>query len=239
MSCFLLLHGGGHGGWCWRDVARILRADGHDVWTPTLTGYGERSHLQDRAIDFKTLVNDVVNVIEFEGLDHVHIVAHSQAGVIAPRVAEVLPERITQIIWLAGVVLSDGQKLADVVPRPSEFHSVTDQTDGNRIVDVAAWIAEVMPDANPQQRHWVAQNYRHSPPAARIEPGRLARFLQLGLPTAYIAATRDACIPLSLAHRFAQLLPGATTLEVDAGHELMITHPHETAAAVLAAHKNS
>ncbi|MFE3280546.1 alpha/beta fold hydrolase [Nocardia sp. NPDC059239] len=116
---------------------------------PTLTGYGERSHLQDRAIDFKTLVNDVVNVIEFERLGHVHIVAHTQAGVVAPRVTEVLPERITQIIWLAGVVLSDGQRLADVVPRASEFHSVADQTDGNRIVDVAAGIAEVMPDANP------------------------------------------------------------------------------------------
>ena len=42
MSCFVLIHGGWHGGWCWRRVAKNLRDLGHEVFTPTLTGMGER-----------------------------------------------------------------------------------------------------------------------------------------------------------------------------------------------------
>jgi hypothetical protein len=51
MATFVLVHGAFHGGWCWRDVAASLRATGHAVFTPTLTGLGERSHLAAPAVD--------------------------------------------------------------------------------------------------------------------------------------------------------------------------------------------
>jgi hypothetical protein len=43
---FVLVHGAWHGGWCWHDVAQHLRADGHQVFMPTMTGLGERAFAQ-------------------------------------------------------------------------------------------------------------------------------------------------------------------------------------------------
>lgn len=65
MSTYVLVHGAFHGGWCWRRVADRLTAAGHRVYTPTLTGLGERSHLLDASVDLETHITDVVNVLEY------------------------------------------------------------------------------------------------------------------------------------------------------------------------------
>ncbi|HSB66926.1 MAG TPA: alpha/beta fold hydrolase [Anaerolineales bacterium] len=59
MTTFLLIHGAFHGGWCWKRVAQRLRAAGHELYTPTLTGLGERAHLLSPEIDLDTHVKDV------------------------------------------------------------------------------------------------------------------------------------------------------------------------------------
>jgi hypothetical protein len=64
MATFVLVHGAFHGGWCWRDVVVQLRAAGHEVFAPTLTGLGERSHLASPAVDLSTHIRDVANLIE-------------------------------------------------------------------------------------------------------------------------------------------------------------------------------
>ena len=68
MATYVLVHGGGHGGWCYQPVRQLLRAAGHDVYTPTLTGLGERSHLMRPGIDLDTHITDVVNVLQYHDL---------------------------------------------------------------------------------------------------------------------------------------------------------------------------
>jgi pimeloyl-ACP methyl ester carboxylesterase len=75
MAKFVLVHGGGHGGWCWQRLAPLLRAGGHDVYTPTLTGLGERAHLLNAAIDLDTHITDIVAVLKYEGLSEVTVSA--------------------------------------------------------------------------------------------------------------------------------------------------------------------
>jgi pimeloyl-ACP methyl ester carboxylesterase len=77
---FVLVHGGGHGGWCWQRTAEVLRQRCHDVWTPTLTGFGERHHLDDGRVTFATFVTDLGAVLEFEVLHDVVLVGHSMGG---------------------------------------------------------------------------------------------------------------------------------------------------------------
>ena len=77
---FVLVHGGRHGGWAWRDVARRLRQAGHDVYAPTLTGLCERAHLLRPDIGLDTHIGDVVGVLEFEDLHDTVLVAHSYGG---------------------------------------------------------------------------------------------------------------------------------------------------------------
>ena len=58
---FVLVHGAWHGGWCWRRVADLLRKDGHLVFTPTLTGFGERVHLIRPDLTLEDFATDLVN----------------------------------------------------------------------------------------------------------------------------------------------------------------------------------
>lgn len=82
MATFVLVHGGGHGGWCYQKVARLLRADGHEVSTPTLTGLGERSHFVRPGLGLSTHVADVVNLLRWEDLHDVILVGHSYGGMV-------------------------------------------------------------------------------------------------------------------------------------------------------------
>jgi pimeloyl-ACP methyl ester carboxylesterase len=230
---FVLVHGGGHGGWCWQRMATVLRHRGHQVWTPTLTGFGERHHLDHGQVTFDTMVTDVNAVLEYEDLHDVVLVGHSMGGVIAPRVAEATIERVARVVWMAAVVLNDGETLLEAVPAtPEVSRAVTIREDGTAMTDHALLIEALMPDASPQDQAWVLERHRSYPPAALIEPGQLSRFLALGLPTGYVVATEDLMVPPALARTFADRLPGAALAEVAAGHDLMLTHPEESALAL-------
>ncbi|MEC7514519.1 MAG: alpha/beta fold hydrolase, partial [Pseudomonadota bacterium] len=94
MATFVLVHGAWHGGWCWGRVAKLLRAEGHDVYTPTLTGLADRSHLMAPTINLSTHVRDITNLITWEGLSDVVLVGHSYGGMVIAGVAEAVAERL-------------------------------------------------------------------------------------------------------------------------------------------------
>lgn len=238
MSTYVLVHGGGHGGWCWQRVARALRRQGHEVYAPTLTGFGERSHLGGAETPFETFVTDVAQVIEFEGLTDVVLVGHSMGGVVIPRVAQRLPERIRQVVWLAAVVCADGESLLQAVPQTPEMAAaVTVSADGTIRTDQRMMVDAVLSDGTPEDKEWVLARHRPYPRAALTEPGRLTEFLALGLATGYVTALRDVAVPPDRAAVFAARLPGAVRTEVDSSHDCMISRPEETAAALLAVTK--
>ena len=95
-------------------------------------------------------------------------------------------------------------------------------------------IDALVSDGTPEERAWVLARHRRYPQAALLEPGRLSHYLELGIPSGYVAASKDAVFSPELARSFAARLPGAPFAEVEAGHDLMITRPAETAAALLA-----
>ena len=104
MSTFVLVHGAWHGGWCWRRVERLLRAQGHEVLTPTLTGLGERAHLMSRQIDLETHIEDVLGVLRIENLRDVVLCGHSYGGMVITGVADREPECITALVYLDAFV---------------------------------------------------------------------------------------------------------------------------------------
>jgi len=132
MANFVLVHGAWHGGWCWRRVAQALQLDHHKVFTPTLTGLGERAHLLSPAINLDTHINDVVNLIEAEELHEVILAVHSYAGMIGTAVTDRMPERIKHLVYVDAVV-----------PKPGESWSST-QASATREARLAA--AQASPD---------------------------------------------------------------------------------------------
>ena len=115
MTTFVLCHGGWAGGWQWREVADLLRAAGHEVFTPTFTGLGERVHLADRGIDMHTYIQDVLMVLKYEDLHDVVLLGYSISGAVISGVAEEAAERIGHLIYLDAYVLDDGESVADQV----------------------------------------------------------------------------------------------------------------------------
>jgi pimeloyl-ACP methyl ester carboxylesterase len=120
MATFLLMHGGGMGGWTWKFVREILEAKGHNVFTPTFTGFGERSHLIGRDIGNETHVTDIVNVLHYEDLTEVILVAHSYAGTVAPGVVAQAGERIARVIFLDAIIAHAGERIASLLGFASE-----------------------------------------------------------------------------------------------------------------------
>ena len=120
MATFVLMHGGGMGGWTWKFVRELLEAKGHRVFTPTFTGFGERAHLIGREVGNATHVTDIVNVLHYEDLTDVILVAHSYAGTVAPGVVAQAGERIARVIYLDAIVPHAGERIASLLGFASE-----------------------------------------------------------------------------------------------------------------------
>ncbi|HZC56949.1 MAG TPA: alpha/beta hydrolase [Xanthobacteraceae bacterium] len=141
---FVLVHGAWQGGWCWQRVADRLRGNGHKVFTPTLTGLGERSHLLRQGIDIGTHITDVVNVMKWEQLTDIVLCGHSYGGFVISGVAELMAPAIRSIVFLDAFLPNDGDTIRNLTssavqdaigaalqsgalgmpPRPAEFFGV-------------------------------------------------------------------------------------------------------------------
>jgi enterochelin esterase-like enzyme/surfactin synthase thioesterase subunit len=123
---YVIVHGATAGGWEWKSTGNFLEADGHTVYRVTLTGLGERMHLNSPDIELETHINDVVNVILFEGLHDVVLTGHSYGGMVITGVMDRVPDRIRHVVFLDAAVPDDGMSLWDLFggtgPRdPSRF----------------------------------------------------------------------------------------------------------------------
>jgi len=114
MATFVLVHGAWSGGWCYGRVADMLRAEGHRVFTPTLTGQGERSHLLTGAVNLSTHIADVAGVFANEELDGAVLAGHSYGGMVITGVADRMSEKIAALVYLDAFLPEDGQSLFDL-----------------------------------------------------------------------------------------------------------------------------
>src|SRR5437879_11272240 len=225
MAVFVLVHGAWHGGWCYQRVARHLRADRHDVYTPTLTGLGERSHLLTDTIDLNTHIQDVLNVIRWEGLDDVVLCGHSYAGMVVTAVADTIPAKISALVYLDAYVPKDGERVWDYF----------DEERRNTIMKDAAALGgyAIRPppvehfDVNEHDRKWVRAKLTPQPIRTLQQVIRLTGGYERSRRRVYVYATG----PSSMAGWYEELRDDpAWTIRVTAcGHDQMLDAPEEIA----------
>jgi pimeloyl-ACP methyl ester carboxylesterase len=114
MTAYVLVHGAWGGSYGWRQFAPILRAQGHEVFTPSLTGLGEREHLSSPDVGLSTHVQDVVNVIDFEDLQDIVLVGHSYGGMVVTGVVDRVSEHIAHLVYEDAFLPRDGESCADL-----------------------------------------------------------------------------------------------------------------------------
>jgi pimeloyl-ACP methyl ester carboxylesterase len=232
-AAFVLVHGTGGGGWYWQFIAPLLRAAGHDVYTPTLTGLGASSHLlhELNRISLDTHVKDVSNMLFCEDLSEVVLVGHSYGGMVITGVAAKEPKRLAQLVYFdAYLPLEEENEIALWPPDQKERYSA----------DVASGIrfrpplqSSMLGITDPKMAKWVQERLPPHPYSTYEDPPASSTPESASIPRTYIHCTLG---PLSswmepFAARAHKLKWNVHTMAV--GHDVMITHPNELAEILL------
>lgn len=232
MATFVLVHGGGHGGWCWKPLARLLRAAGHEVHAPTLTGLGERSHLLSPRTGLGTHIEDVVQLLRFEDVRDAILVGHSYGGMVITGAADRAPDRIARLVYLDAAIPLNGETLLDCSPGLKAWRDVR-VVDG---VELGLW-----PDAAAAALYGITDPELAAWAVPRLTPHPWRCFeqeLRLNHPEAVAAlpraiincrATLGRRPPETLERWFA----ADHVREIDTGHDLMLTEPEKVCDMLL------
>jgi pimeloyl-ACP methyl ester carboxylesterase len=229
MTAFVLVHGTWGGGWQWRDVAERIRKKGYSVFTPTLTGLGERQHLISRQTNLDVHIEDVAAVISWERLRDVVLVGTSYAGLVISGVADRVPQHISALIYLNAALPADGKCMLDTVSaeRRAAVQKLADlEGDGYRIPQ--SLVLDTGIEDRGAQEEYLRRMSPHPLPSL-LQPimltGRYA-----GVPRkAYVLATKKVSHHFQDYHDWAERQPGWTAYEIASNHYPMATMPDETA----------
>jgi pimeloyl-ACP methyl ester carboxylesterase len=111
MTTYVLVHGAWGGAHGWRKVRPLLWQPGHAVFTPSLTGIGERSHLTSPQVTLSTHIQDVVNTIEYEDLTDIVLLGYSYGGMVVTGAIDRVCDRVKHLVYLDAFLPDHGQSL--------------------------------------------------------------------------------------------------------------------------------
>ena len=233
-AAFVLVHGTGAGGWCWRFIAPLLRTAGYDVYTPTLTGVGASSHLSHELnrISLDTHVKDVTNLLFYEDLSDVVLVGHSYGGMVITGVAAKAPKRLTQLVYFDAYLPLEGENEIELWPPDQKERYRADLASGIKFRPPVA--SSMLGITDPKMSKWVQERltphpystYEDSPPTSGISKSA-------SIPRTYIHCTvgHFSSWMEPFAARARRLKWNVQTIV--AGHDVMITHPKDLAEILL------
>jgi pimeloyl-ACP methyl ester carboxylesterase len=222
MSTYVLCHGGGMGGWIWKFVKPLLVAAGHEVYTPTYTGFGERAHLLGHAIDGEVHVTDIVNVLEKEDISDCILVGHSYSGTVLPGVAAQAGNRVRRIVLLDSLICYTGESIVEAMG----------VMDAEQAAAIAQGVkAELIPagaGVDQQQRAEIVDHMTDQPLACTVNK------IQVGAeavtkPVDYVAASNTIMLPM---HERAEKL-GWTIHKIEGDHAFLVGQPEWTGQFLL------
>jgi pimeloyl-ACP methyl ester carboxylesterase len=227
----VLVHGAWHGGWGWKRLTPMLRRAGHEVYTPTLTGLGERAHLAGPAVDLETHIKDIVGVLEAEELDSVMLLGHSYGGMVITGAADRVPQRIARLVYLDAFVPQNGKSSMDyVVPeRAARFRE-----EGERLGSLTPPPPSLWGITRAEDADWLTRRETRQPYAAMRQPIRLQNEAAVArIPKAYIYCSSPATGSFDQFASKVRNDPAWRFFELATGHDAMVLVPGELARILL------
>jgi pimeloyl-ACP methyl ester carboxylesterase len=237
MATYVLVHGGWHGGWCWKRVTPFLLEAGHTVYTPTLTGLGERSHLASPEINLSTHIQDTLSVLQYEDLTDIILVGHSYSGMVITGVADAAPKRIAKLVYLDAFVPEDGQSLMAIFRPPSSQEASPEPPVFNDWRVPYPYRDCPFGITDEKDCQWVLDKITPQPIQTLTEPIRLPNDGASTIPRTYIYLRPPGEQPADtefvwFAER-ARTQPGWVYRELVSGHDAMIIIPEAVSALLL------
>lgn len=232
MTKYVLCHGAWGGGWGWTRVAAVLRGGGHEVFTPTYTGLGERVHLAAPEVDLRTHIDDVRNVIRYERLDDFVLVGHSYGGMVVTGVADREWEKISRLVYLDAFLPADGQSLNDLTgPERAEMtlRAAREHGDG--------WLVprpdgSLHPSLSDEDREWLLANTCMQPLRTFADPLPLAGNHLNIAEKVYVLSTGYSPSVFPQFAEWTRTQSDWQTLELPTHHHLHLSMPAETAGLI-------
>ncbi len=225
MATYLICHGAWSAGWAWKKMRPLLQAGGHEIFTPSYTGLGERAHLASPMVGLETHVADMLGVIEAEDLRDFILVGHSYGGMVATCVADRVADRVRHLVYLDAFVPGDGQSLDDL-------------RGGSPVAAVEGWLVPPMPpapDTAPEDLAWTGPRRRHHPVRCFTDKARLTGAVaRLRRSYIYCAKKGPGDVFMQFRDRF-RADPAWTYVEMDESHSPNVTAPAALARVLLAA----
>jgi pimeloyl-ACP methyl ester carboxylesterase len=226
MATFVLVHGGRHGGWSWKQVASNLRARGHEVYVSSLSGLGDRAHLLDLVgvIDLDTHIREIAGLLVFEDLTNVVLVGHSYGGMVITAVADGDDGRVARVVFLDAQVPRDGESVLDLMSKEGaqEFRQMIAEGDGLR-VPARLVTPEFWDVTDPDVITWMRPRITDQPAATLEQKIRLSS-TPLRVPRTYIKCTASDKMPLTLVDRVRED-PEFELISLPIGHDAIVIDP--------------
>jgi len=222
---FVLVHGAFHGGWCWRQTADLLSAAGARVFTPTMTGLGERAHLLTRQIGLRTFIDDVVGVIESEELADIVLVGHSFAGAVISGVADLLSSRIRRLVYLDAIVPENGLSVISRLPPETAAKRIRAAEESSGGISIPIPTGEIFDLPPGPDRDWVARRITPHPLAAYTDTIILNGPVGNGLARTYIRCTNPVYSAVQPSYERIKSDNAWTLIDLATGHDAMVTAP--------------
>ncbi|OGD61095.1 hypothetical protein A3K78_03485 [Candidatus Bathyarchaeota archaeon RBG_13_52_12] len=228
MRPFVLVHGSFCGGWVWKFLAPILRAKGHEVHTPTLTGLGANSHQsRPNGITLATHIEDVSNTLFYEDLTDAVLVGHSYAGMIISGVAVKLPSRLASLVYFDAYLPSKGESEVELWPEDQLAIYKADIAAGRRFRKPLS--PEILGIQDPELAEWTMARLVPHPLSTYEDRPPEATSQSESIPRAYIYCTQGPIAQWTkvFASRSKEL--GFRQYILNTGHAAQLTHPKELA----------
>ena len=234
MATFVIVHGAWSGAHAWRWVRPLLRAAGHDVYTPCLTGLGERAHLAGPSTDLDTHIRDVEAVLHYEDLRDVTLVGHSYGGMVITGLADRGSDRLAQLVYLDADVPLDGQSELDMLwddERDPWLESARTRGDGWKIPPP---FPDPLPEGLSPDVVWVVSRMVPQPLATFTQPVHLEGSSSALPPRTYLLCTEGkADEPERPYVARVAADPDWRLVELKADHSAHVTAPRDLAAALI------
>ena len=188
-NTIVLVHGSCHGGWCWKKLVPFLKRDNNKIYTPTLTGLGERSHLLYQKINLTTHIKDVVQVFEFQDLDEVVLIGHSYGGMVIGGVADAIPHRIKSMIFLDAYIPQDGKSTFDLVPGLKDIYEQRSIKEKGKEWLVSSYTPQEFGVTDPDDVNWMKSRLCPMPFHTHDEPLIIKNIKFREIPKTFITFT--------------------------------------------------
>ena len=240
MTNIVFVHGAWHGGWCWQKVTALLNPSDFEIYTPSLTGTGDKAHLNKYldpwVIDLNLHIQDIVQLITYEDLWNVVLVGHAYAGMVITGVADICPRRLSNLVYINGVVPKSGESMLDqleAVRGPVFTQWIRSRlTDGDGFLPAPASrqeISERWGITKGADLEWVYSKITPHPSASFSQKIAIKAGIRDGLSTSFVGSSESG---------FESVIAKVRALNwdmhyIESGHDPMITNPEEVSNILL------